>query len=218
LKLIGLLGGTFDPIHFGHLRLAQELADTLNLSEVRFVPSANPPHREPPAASAVHRAAMARLAIAGNPRFHLDDCELERFILSGEPSYTIDTVQALHQQLEDDSTLCLLMGSDAFMGLTTWRHWEKLLELCHMVVAHRPNAPPKIEQMPDKLQACWQNAMSESIESLRSKPAGNILMQHITPLDISASAIRQGLGRGHSQRYLLPNDVISYIEAYQLYR
>ena len=221
MKLIGLLGGTFDPIHFGHLRLAQELADALDLHEVRFIPAANPPHREQPTSSAVHRAAMARLAIAGNPKFAIDECELERYILSGEPSYTIDTVLALRQQIEDDDepqVFCLLMGSDAFMGLAAWRRWEELLELCHVVVAHRPNAVPQPEHMPPALRARWHERITDQPQDLRQSRGGRILVQRITPLDISASAIRNSLRYGASPRYLMPDDVINYIEAYQLYR
>lgn len=221
MKLVGLLGGTFDPIHFGHLRLAQELADALGLHEVRFIPAANPPHRKQPAASAVHRAAMVRLAIAGNPVFGIDECELERYILSGEPSYTIDTVLALRRQFEDDdeaAAFCLLMGGDALMGLATWRRWEELLELCHVVVAHRPHAVPQPEQMPAALQAQWRERMTDRPQVLLQQRGGRILVQRITPLDISGSAIRDGLQRNASPRYLLPDDVINYIEAYRLYR
>lgn len=221
MKLVGLLGGTFDPIHFGHLRLAQELADALGLHEVRFIPAANPPHRAQPAASAVHRAAMVRLAIAGNPVFGIDECELERYILSGEPSYTIDTVLALRRQFEDDdeaAAFCLLMGGDALMGLATWRRWEELLDLCHVVVAHRPHALPQPEQMPAALQAQWRERMTDRPQDLLQQRGGRILVQRITPLDISASAIRDGLQHNASPRYLLPDDVINYIEAYRLYR
>ena len=221
MKLVGLLGGTFDPIHFGHLRLAQELADALGLHEVRFVPAANPPHREQPTASAVHRAAMVRLAIAGNPVFAIDECELERYILSGEPSYTIDTVLALRRQFEDDdevAAFCLLMGGDALMGLATWRRWEELLELCHIVVAHRPHAVPQPEQMPAALQAQWHERVTDLPQDLLQSRGGRILVQRITPLDISASAIRDSLQHNASPRYLLPDDVINYIEAYRLYR
>lgn len=199
--------------------MAQELADALALSEVRFIPAANPPHRTAPAASAVHRAAMARLAIGGNARFLLDECELERFILTGKPSYTIDTLLALRDQFdEEDMATCLLMGSDAFMGLASWHRWNELLGLCHIIVAHRPNAAPQEEHMPDKLKACYHKHKIENAEQLQLKNAGHILMQHITPLDISASDIRHGLAGGASPRYLMPNDVINYIEAYQLYR
>ena len=198
--------------------MAQELADALAFSEVRFIPAANPPHRDTPAASAVHRAAMARLAISGNSIFRLDDCELQRFILSGAPSYTIDTLLALRQQVEDDTALCLILGSDAFMGLASWHRWEELLGLCHIVVAHRPNAEPQPERMPPALQACWRKAMTENIDDLQSTNAGRIFMQRITPLAISASNIRQDLRRGASPRYLMADDVINYIEAYQLYR
>jgi nicotinate-nucleotide adenylyltransferase len=110
------------------------------------------------------------------------------------------------------------MGSDAFMGLATWRRWEELLELCHVVVAHRPNMLPQPQQMPDELQAQWRDRSTDEPQDLLHSRGGRILVQHITPLDISASAIRDGLQQGASPRYLLPDDVINYIDAYGLYR
>ena len=211
--LIGILGGTFDPIHFGHLRMAQELAEALNLREVRFIPAALPPHRNQPKTPASHRAAMVRLAIAGNPKFTLDERELKR---SGA-SYTVDTLLSLREDLGKDVSLCLLMGSDAFLGLPGWHRWDELLTLCHIVVAHRPNTPPQPGNMPVPLTALWEKSATTRIEDLAAKNAGHILLQHITPLDISATSIREDLKQNTSPRYLMPDAVIDYIHAQQLY-
>ena len=213
MQVTGILGGTFDPVHYGHLRMAQELADALNLSEVRFIPAASPPHRDQPAASASHRALMVNLAIAGNPTFSLDKRELER---SGA-SYTIDTLFSLREELGPDISLCLLMGSDAFLGLSSWHRWNELLTYAHIVVAHRPNAPPQPENMAEPLKALWMQTATTRIEDLAEKNAGYIFMQRITPLDISATAIRTGINKNKSPRYLAPDEVIDYIHTHQLY-
>ncbi|HZV98657.1 MAG TPA: nicotinate-nucleotide adenylyltransferase [Methylophilaceae bacterium] len=211
--MIGILGGTFDPIHFGHLRLAQELTETLELSEIRFIPAAQPPHRHMPAAYASHRAAMVQLAIADNPLFSLDLRELQR----DGASYTIDTLLSLRSDLGLEEPLCLLMGSDAFLGLPTWHCWHELLGLCHIVVAHRPNAPPQVSSMPSALKELWESNGVANCHDLAKSSAGCIFMQHITPLDISATRIREDLRQGHSVRYLVPDAVIEYLQTNQLY-
>lgn len=211
--MIGILGGTFDPIHFGHLRMAQELAAALNLNEVRLIPAAMPPHRKQPKTPASHRAAMVRLAIAGNPKFSLDERELKR---TGA-SYTIDTLLSLREDMGQAVPLCLLMGSDAFLGLPGWHRWHELLALCHIVVAHRPNTAPQPGNMPAPLAAVWEQCATTRIEDLAEKNAGHILLHHITPLDISATRIREDLQQSTSPRYLMPDAVIDYIHAQQLY-
>ncbi len=213
MKLIGILGGTFDPIHYGHLRMAQELLQALKLDEVRFIPAANPPHRNQPATSASHRAEMLHLAIAGNPQFSLDDRELQR----GGLSYTVDTLLSLRKELGKSVSLSLLLGSDAFLGLTSWRRWDELLSLAHIVAAHRPHAAPNPKNMADLLKALWQQHTTTSIEDLARASCGKILLHHITPLDISATQIREELAQGLSPRYLVPESAINYITTHQLY-
>ncbi|HEV7800113.1 MAG TPA: nicotinate (nicotinamide) nucleotide adenylyltransferase, partial [Burkholderiales bacterium] len=127
---IGIFGGTFDPIHYGHLRLAEELAEAAKLGEVRFVPSGTPPHRARPGADAHHRVEMARLATAGNPRFVVDDRETQR----AGPGYTYDTLTELRQQVGKQRPLALLLGADAFLDLATWHRWHQLFDLAHIVV------------------------------------------------------------------------------------
>ena len=129
LESIGLLGGTFDPIHFGHLRLAQELATQLHFDKVHFIPSANPPHKTHPQVSAQHRAQMVQLAISDNPLFICDTRELNR----NGASYTVDTLISLREEVGYKVSLCLIMGSDAFMRLNTWVRWQDLLNYCHII-------------------------------------------------------------------------------------
>jgi nicotinate-nucleotide adenylyltransferase len=213
MNAIGLLGGTFDPIHFGHLRMAQELLQTLNLSEVRFIPAAKPALKDQPATSASHRAAMVRLAIADNPRFSLDERELQRTGFS----YTIDTLISLRRELGHDVALCLLLGSDAFLKLPSWQRWDALLSLAHIVVAHRPGAEPLPENMSTSLKVLWEHHATTRKQDITEKNAGHILLQHITPLDISATDIRLDLQHKLSPRYLMPDAVIDYLTTHQLY-
>ncbi|NOT68082.1 MAG: nicotinate-nucleotide adenylyltransferase [Methylophilaceae bacterium] len=213
MNAIGIFGGTFDPIHFGHLRMAQELLQHLNLSEVRFIPAAMPALRNQPATSAQHRSAMVRLAIADNPQFSLDERELQRAGFS----YTIDTLTALRQELGANVALCLLLGSDAFLKLPSWQRWDALLSHAHIIVAHRPGAEPLAENMSAPLKAFYERHVTNSKLDIAKKKAGHILLQRITPLDISATAIRTDLQQQRSPRYLLPDAVIDYLTTNQLY-
>ena len=209
--LIGIMGGTFDPIHFGHLRMAQELAEALNLTEVRFIPSATPPHREQPMTSAKQRAEMVALAIANNPIFKLDTRELER---QGY-SYTIDTLQSLHQELQGKARLCLLMGMDAFAGVTSWHRWQELLQFAHLVVATRPGAAWPADNL--ALNGFLRAHQISTLPQLHTQASNGIYMQCITALDISATQIRHQLQIGQSPRYQLPDKVLDYIQQYRLY-
>ena len=213
---VGILGGTFDPIHLAHLRLAEEAADALGLAEVRLIPSANPPHRDTPAASAEQRLAMVKLAIADNFRLKADDRELRR----AAPSYTVDTLQSLRAELGPERPLCLLMGADAFLLLETWSRWTTLSDLAHIVVAWRPGHPPQhwTDHMGPALRATFQARQTDDPVRLRRAPAGSVFPLAITQLDISANRIRELLAAGKSPRYLLPRIVLDYIEIQRLYR
>lgn len=211
MTAIGIFGGTFDPIHFGHLRMAEELRERLQLQSVRFIPAASPPHRASPRIEARHRAEMVRLAIAGNPGFVLDTCELQR----QGPSYTYDTLAELRRDADPETALCLLLGSDAFLGLPSWHRWEELTNLAHIVVAHRPGSEPGA--MPDSLRRLWQQCRTPQISDLHAAPSGRIWLQPITALDISASAIRNAFAAGRSTRYLIPETVRDYIDSHHLY-
>lgn len=213
---IGILGGTFDPIHFGHLRLAQELAEGLALGEVRFIPAGLPPHRALPFSSPQQRLEMVRLGMAGNPLFALD----EREIFKTTPSYTVETLQDLRRELGELRPLCLFMGADAFLGLTTWHRWRELFSLAHIVVAQRPGVAGiarAAATLPAELREELNRRLVNEPEALRGGPSGFILVHPITALDISATQIRRELGAGRSPRYLLPDAVLDYIQTNGLY-
>jgi nicotinate-nucleotide adenylyltransferase len=211
---IGILGGTFDPIHYAHLRLGETLADRLSLAQVRFIPAAVPPHRAAPRVTAQDRLAMVQLATAGNPRFLTDDRECRR---TGN-SYTVDTLMELRGELGSVQPLVLLMGADAFNLLTTWSRWPRLFDLAHVVVAHRPGFVLDVEHLPRELAAQVRGRMTGSAEDIAAAPGGKVLAIDVPALDISATAIRDLLADGHSARYLLPDEVLDYIGSNHLYK
>jgi len=207
--VIGLLGGTFDPIHFGHLRPALEVFESLRFDELRFLPAGVPPHRPTPAVPAEHRAAMVALAIADIPGFCLDRRELER----PGPSYTVDTLEALRAELGGTVPLALLLGADAFAGLDRWHRGERILELAHIVVGQRPGADLRWELGGPQRQRFVSNP-----DELGAVPAGCIWVAEVTALDISATRVRDVLAAGRSARFLLPDAVLDYIHEHRLYR
>lgn len=207
---IGILGGTFDPIHFGHLRMAQELIEGLGLDEIRFIPAARPPHRATPHESTQHRAEMVRLAIADNPQFVLDTREFER---SG-PSYMVDTLTSLRTESGMETPLHLLLGADAFLGLPGWHRWRELFGLANIVVVHRPGSALDADMTPE-LRSEWYH---RHVDQADQSACGRILSHEITALDISASAIRQAVMQNRSIRYLLPDAVYDYIHTHHLYQ
>ena len=208
---IGILGGTFDPIHYGHLRPALELLQTLELAEVRFVPCRIPAHRGTPLVTADQRLALVRLATAGQPGFVADDRELRR----EGTSYMFDTLTSLREDLGDEAPLVLIVGADAFRDLPTWHRWRELAGLAHIVVMQRPGAA---QPLPPVLAEFVTPRMVHAPAALRQKPAGGVLFQAVTQLDISATQIRALLARGQSPRYLLPDPVLAFIHDRALYR
>ena len=210
---LGILGGTFDPIHFAHLRLAEEAMDRLDLDQVRLIPSGTPPHRSPTVASAEHRLAMVRLAVEGNPALVLDDSEIRE----AGPSYTILTLERLRRALGPDQPLGLLLGADAFLGLSTWHRWREVFDFAHLAIATRPSHVLEPERMAPVLADVFVSRRVHTAAALRSGAAGAILPFGITSLDISATAIRATLKAGASPRYLLPGRVLDYIRRHHLY-
>lgn len=214
---IGVFGGTFDPVHYGHLRLAEEACEKLGLAGVIWSPAGLTRHRSQPQTEARHRVAMVELAIAGNDDFRLDKFEAE----SGEPSYTVNLLEHLRTEY-DDAPLVLLLGADAFLGLPTWHRWEELFELAHIAIFTRPGHELSIDNMSPLLGK--QFAKRAAVDPGRlaaevdDKDAGVILPSLLTPLDISATAIRAQLAHGGSPRYLLPEAVLDYIQTHNLYR
>lgn len=203
--MIGVFGGTFDPIHFGHLRVALDVYQALALSELRFLPLNIAVHRQQPQASAEQRCAMVDAAIAGEPGFRVDDRELSR---TGR-SYTIDTLGSLRRELGDSVPICLLVGGDAFNGFFDWHRPRDILKLAHLVVMQRPGAP--LRHDPD-LRAEVERRRVARGGGLEGFAAGRIWFESVTQLDISSTRIRCMLAAGRSPRYLLPDAVLEMID------
>lgn len=212
---IGILGGTFDPVHYGHLRLAQEVAEQLRLAEVRFIPGGMPPHRATPGASAEHRLAMVRLAVSGNALFTVDGRETA----STAPCYSVDTLTALRSEVGAMQSLVLLLGADAFLDLATWNRWHQLFDLAHIAVAYRPGFPVDTWQarMPQPLAAEYNARLMHQPFSVHVAPAGGIVVVPIAELAISATMIREAACSGRSSRYLLPDSVNQYMLDHEIY-
>lgn len=199
MEPIGLFGGTFDPIHYGHLRTAFELWQTLKLAEVRFLPSGSPPHRDETVASAELRLAMVKAAVADQPAFVVDDREVRRTGLS----YSVDTLTELRNE-NPDRSLCLLLGMDAFLGLPSWRRWRDLLELTNVVVVNRPGWKAPLS---GPLGEVLVDRGTGTIRDLHDHKAGRIYVHAVTQLEISSTELRQQLVAGRDPRYLVADPV-----------
>ena len=212
---LGIYGGTFDPVHHAHLRLAEEASDALKLPRVRWIPNGQPALRGAPGVGARQRLDMVRLAIAGNPRFELDAAEVE----AEQPSYTVPTLERLRRVdvCGTERPLVLLVGADAFAGMTAWHRWESLFELAHVGVAHRPGYSLDAERLPLALADVFRQRFCRDPALLATAPAGRIATFAMTPLDISATKIRSLLSNGASPRYLLPDGVLAHIQAHRFY-
>jgi nicotinate-nucleotide adenylyltransferase len=208
---VGVFGGTFNPVHYGHLRSALELVESLELEQLRLMPSAQPPHRDTPQCSAVHRAAMVELAVSGEPRLVCDARELQR---SGK-SYTIDSLIELRGELGAQSGLCMVMGCDAVQEITKWHRWQELLDWAHIVVIARPGW--ELPRTGAVAQWLHEYRLGDP-GALRQRPAGGILIEELRPLAISSTEIRELLAAGRSARYLMPQLVLDYIQSHKLYR
>jgi nicotinate-nucleotide adenylyltransferase len=206
---IGILGGTFDPIHYGHLRLALEVREALDLAEVRLVPNQSPPHRDAPRVDGARRATWIRDAIAQTPGLALDTCELDR----PGPSYTVDTLRLLRERLPD-TPLCLILGMDAFAGFLQWREPEHVLELAHLVLVPRPEHRVALGLALSNWLA--ERGVREPAR-LRAARGGLIHECAVTPLAIAARQIRMLAASGRNARYLLPDAVWSEIQREGLY-
>ena len=207
---IGLFGGTFDPIHIGHLRMALELKQQLGLDEMRLLPCHQPPHRRAPGASSVRRAEMLRIALADCADLQVDERELRR----DQPSYTYETLSELRAELGPEVSLVLCMGADAFAGLPSWFRWQELIQLAHIVVITRPGwSLPESGGAAELLAACRSN-----MEGLNLASAGSIVLHSARLLPISATEIREQVARGESAQFLVPDGVWKYMEGHGLYR
>ncbi len=199
MKPLGIFGGMFDPVHFGHLRAAFEIHEALGLERVHFVPASDPPHRGRPVADGRLRLAMLRAGIADMPWFEADGRELERSGLS----YTVLTLEEIRHE-QGSRALVLIMGLDAFLGLTSWHRWQELLELAHLAVVPRPGgllpAAGTLAELLDSRGATAPEAFSAS-------PAGRIYVHEGAQLDVSSSGLRATLEAGRDPRYLMPESV-----------
>jgi len=205
---MGIFGGTFDPIHLGHLRPAYEVMQALGLEQVRFLPNRLPPHREPPWLDTETRRQLVETAIADVDGFVLDDRELKR----EGPSYMVDTLAGLKNDFPEHS-LCFIMGMDAFSGFTRWHRWQDILNLCHLIIITRPGAvTPDFAEFREMIES----RICDQTEALVESQQGQILLQSVTLLDISASQIRQSLMAGASIRYLVPESIRERLEARQI--
>jgi nicotinate-nucleotide adenylyltransferase len=207
--MIGVLGGTFDPVHFGHLRPALEIQQALGLDEIRLLPAHVPPHRSQPQASPQQRLAMLRAAVDGDPAFTVDTREYER----EGPSYTLDTLQSLRADLTGKD-LCLLVGMDAFCGFTSWHRWREIPEYCHLVVMTRPG---KTLPEQDELADFISRRRVADAGMLKTRASGLLLFHPVSQLEISATQIRKLLAAGKRADYLLPKSVLEVIKNESLY-
>lgn len=211
---VGVFGGTFDPVHFGHLRPALEVKQSLGLETLHLIPCNIPPHRGAPHATPEQRCAMLELAIGDEAGFVLDRRELRR---SG-PSYMVETLRSLREEYGPSRPLCLIMGGDAFVGLPSWYHWQELTELAHIVVTHRPGWVLDETQLKPSLNEFLSAHRLDEAMPLKAQPSGGVWMQAVTQFDISATQIRQAVATGDNVRFLLPQSVWEYIRQHNLYR
>lgn len=209
--MIGIYGGTFDPVHYGHLRTALEVSEALGLAELRLVPCQIPPHRETPGATPAQRVRMLRAALAGaDPGVRVDARELAR----PGPSYMVDTLASLREEL-GAAPLGLIVGMDTFLGLPRWHRWETLLTLAHVIVMQRPGHAPA---WPPELARIVSDRFATAGATLHERPMGRVHVMAVTQLEISASHIRRLIAGKRSARYLTPDAVLDIIREERLYQ
>jgi len=215
--MIGVYGGTFDPIHYGHLRPVLDVVEALNIEKCHFIPCSIPYHRALPLASSKQRLEMIATAIKLEPRFYLDPCEINREGIS----YTIDTLEFIRTEVTKNQTLCLIIGIDAFYKFDHWYRWKNILDLCHIVVTHRPGWDVEALRYSSQISVELGKVISSqrvlNKDKLEDSSCGKIMFQSVTQLDISATKIRALLAENKSVQYLLPDDVIKIIKNQNIY-
>lgn len=205
--MIGIYGGTFNPVHYGHLRTALEVRQLFQLQALHLVPCREPPHRQSPDVTAAERLQMLQLAIANTAGFVADDRELQR----PGPSYMVDTLKSFRQQMPEQALL-LFIGADAFLGLERWYHWQQLFDYAHVVVMMRPGFSIEVTS------AFLRQRVLNHADGLASQLAGSLFFQVVTQLDISATQIRRMIAVGENPQFLLPDSVINFIQQHKLYQ
>lgn len=211
-QLQALFGGTFDPVHYGHLKPVEALANLIGLSQVIIMPNNVPPHRPQPEASSLQRKTMIQRAIADKPLFRLDERELQR----DTPSWSSQTIQAWREEQGPARPLAFIIGQDSLLSFPTWHRYETILDHCHLLVCRRPGYP---QQMSDEASQQWlEQHLTHRIDDLHALPAGKIFLAETPWLNISATLIRERLSRGEACDDLLPESVLDYIKQQGLYR
>lgn len=207
---VALLGGTFNPIHFGHLNLANCLVDYLHVESVRMIPCAIPPHRETPSVSAEQRLAMLQLAIDDHPLLTSDDLELRK----STPSYSIETVQQIRQQVGEETPLFFCIGMDSLLTIDSWHHWQQLLDYCHLAICPRPGYKLPIK---GHLAEWIEQNLCDDIERVKTLAQGCLHLCKIPLKDISSTAIRDSIKCAQSIDHLTPKSVVNFITKHSLY-
>ena len=210
-SLFGVYGGTFNPIHEGHLLVAREVDEICSLDRLVFMPASSPPHRDEPNVSFSHRCAMVELAIASQPQWVVDARESKR----SSPSYTIDTLVSLRQEWGSDVSIAFCMGSDSFQGINTWHRWQELTDFAHVIVAQRCDMIAPLNSTVEKWLA---SRVLSAPSALRDSPSGGVLMLQQQPMICSSSDVRAELAQGARPNLLLSEPVLSYIEQHHLYQ
>ncbi|NJC99297.1 nicotinate-nucleotide adenylyltransferase [Candidatus Erwinia dacicola] len=212
IKLHALLGGTFEPIHYGHLQPAEALAAKVGLQKVTLMPNNVPPHRPQPEATPAQRVEMVRLAIAGNPLFELDMREMQR----STPSYTLETLEELRAERGPRQPLAFIIGQDSLLTIHKWHRWQELLSFCHLLVCQRPGYRSEMET--PELQRWRDEHLTRDALLLQQTPAGKVFLAETPLVDISATEIRTRRHQDKSSSDLLPPAVSDYIDREGLYR
>ncbi|MCB5160651.1 nicotinate-nucleotide adenylyltransferase [Marinomonas sp. E8] len=211
LNSLAIMGGTFDPVHNGHLRTAVEILDRFGYSSLKLIPCFQPVHKGKPGVSPQQRLDMVRLAISGDARLSVDAREIER----EGPSYSIDTLKNIRAEIGADTPLIMVLGMDSFLSLPTWSQWQELTKYAHIFVVSRPGWEPDLIS---ELSAFCEKYRANSSYELQCAPSGRLWFETLTPLGISSSMIRSLASKNESIAYLLPEPVQEYIEQHQLYR
>lgn len=217
LKLIGVLGGAFDPIHYGHIKLAKAWQDVATLSKVLFIPSGLAPHKNIVLENK-HRVEMLNLALNPYTNFFTDDREIKKNQNDLKPSYTIETLQSLTIEKKEEEAFCFLMGSDAFLNLESWHLWNELFNYCHILIVERRESPIIVDQLTSALKKEWGERITQNIEDLRGSSYGLIMTKKFEYIDISSSQIRDAIYSNKNLTDLLPAAVADYINLHGLYR
>ena len=204
MRPLGVFGGTFDPVHYGHLRTAFEMLEALDFGEVRFIPCGDPPHRGATFATATQRLQMVEAAIRDQAGFVVDDREVRR----DGPSYTVETLESLRAEFPGRS-LGLIIGMDAFLSLPGWHRWDEILDLAHIIIAHRPGwRAPDYGPLGDLLT----DYGTHKVEKLHDAPRGCVHIHAVTQLEIASTHIRELIAIGREPRFLMPDAVIGVLE------